>query len=73
MAVINPPERKLPKRTSVQCTQVRFASFLSGGVSTMAVINLPERKLPKRTSVHYTTGWIWENNFAKIMNIKVFI
>ena len=29
----------------VQCTEVRFASFLSGGFTTMAVINQPERKL----------------------------
>ena len=36
---------------SVQCTEVRFASFLSGGFSTMAVRNPPERKLEKRISV----------------------
>ena len=35
------------------CTEVRFASFLSGGFTTMAVINPPERKLIKRTSVHW--------------------
>ena len=34
------------------CTEVRFASFLSGGFITMAVINPPERKLAKRTFVH---------------------
>ena len=34
-----------------QCTEVRFASFLSGGFTSMAVINRPERKLEKRTSV----------------------
>ena len=33
-----------------ECTEVRFASLLSGGF-TMAVINPPERKLAKRTSV----------------------
>ena len=33
-------------------TEVRFASFLSGGFSNMAVINQPERKLAKHTSVH---------------------
>jgi hypothetical protein len=32
---------------------VRFASFLSGGFTTMAELNRPERKLAKRTSVHY--------------------
>ena len=34
-----------------QCTEVRFASLLSGGFTTMAVINPPERKLAKRISV----------------------
>ena len=29
------------------CTEVRFASFLSGGFTTMAVINPPEMKLTK--------------------------
>ena len=33
-------------------TEVRFASFLSGGFTTMAVMNPPEKKLEKRTSVH---------------------
>ena len=33
------------------CTEVRFASFFSGGFITIAVINPPERKLAKRTSV----------------------
>ena len=32
-------------------TEVRFASFLSGGFTTMAVINRPEMKLAKCTSV----------------------
>ena len=35
------------------CTEVRFASFLSGGFTTTAVINPPERKLSKRNSVHW--------------------
>jgi hypothetical protein len=34
-----------------QSNEVRFASFLSGGFTTMAVINPPERKLAKCTSV----------------------
>ena len=33
-------------------TEVRFASFLSGGFTTMAVINPPARKLEKRTSFY---------------------
>ena len=36
---------------TLQCTEVRFASFLFGGFTTMAVINPPESKLAKRTSV----------------------
>ena len=34
------------------CTDVRFASVLSGGFATMAVINPPERKLAKCTFVY---------------------
>ena len=33
------------------CTEVRFASFLSSGLTTMAVINPPEKKLTNYTSV----------------------
>ena len=49
--VVNPPERRLAKRTSVQCTEVRFDSYLSSGFTAMAVINPMERKFAKRTSV----------------------
>ena len=35
------------------CTEVRFASFLSGGFITAMVVNPPERKLTKCTSVHW--------------------
>ena len=49
--VVNAPERKLTKRTPVQCTEMRFASFFSGGFITAIVVNAPERKLTKRTSV----------------------
>ena len=35
-----------------QSTEVRFASFLSGGFITAIVVNPPESKLAKRTSVH---------------------
>jgi len=37
--------------TVLQCTEVRFASFLSGGFTNMVVINPPEKKLAKRTFV----------------------
>ena len=40
---------------ATQCTKVRFASFLSGGFTTMVVINPSERKLAKRTFVHCGT------------------
>ena len=38
-----------------QYTEVRFASLLSGGFTTMAVINPPEKKLEKRTSLQWAT------------------
>ena len=38
---------------SIHSTEVRFASFLSGGFTTMAVMNPPEKKLEKRTSVDW--------------------
>ena len=38
---------------STQCTEVRFASFLSGGFITAIVVNPPERKVTKRTSVQW--------------------
>ena len=34
-----------------QCTEVRFATNLSGGFTTIAVINPPERKVAKHISV----------------------
>ena len=39
------------KRISPQCTEVRLASLLSGGFTTVAVINPPEKKLANRISV----------------------
>ena len=39
---------------AVHCTEVRFASFLSGEAITAIVVNPPERKLAKPTSVHHT-------------------
>ena len=40
----------------VHCTEVHFASFLSGGFITGIVVNPLERKLVKRTSVHCVGG-----------------
>ena len=39
---------------SHKCTEVRFASFLSGGFITALIVNPPESKLEKRTSVQYS-------------------
>ena len=38
----------------IGCTEVRFASFLSGRFITVVVVNLPEKELAKRTSVGCT-------------------
>ena len=40
----------------MQCTEVRFSSFFSGGFITAIVVNPPERQLAKRTSVHCTAA-----------------
>ena len=42
----------LPIIDHLHCTEVRFASLLSGRFTTMAVINPPEMELALRTSVH---------------------
>ena len=49
---------KCPRKIhlNTQCTEVRFASFLSGEFTTMAVINPSERKMAKRTSVQWGGG-----------------
>ena len=44
-----------------QCTVVYFASFLSGGFTTMAIINASENKLAKRTSVQWFGTKVDEN------------
>ena len=47
-------EEKAKKvRFFFQCTEVRFASLLSGGFTTLSVINPPEKKLANGTSVHH--------------------
>ena len=46
-----------------QFTEVRFASLLSGGFTTMAVINPPEKKLANSTSVQCS---------AVLFSIKLF-
>ena len=45
--------RKIADDGGAQCTEVHFASLLSGGFTTMAVINPPESKIEKRTSVQW--------------------
>ena len=44
-------------RARSHCTEVRFASFLSGGFITMAVINPPDWKLANRTFVPCGDGF----------------
>ena len=52
-----------------QCTEVCFASFLSGGFTTKEVINPPESELAKRTSVQ----WLHRGYFARRIEIRLVI
>ena len=45
-------QKKVDKKLVNPASEVHFASFLSGGFTSMALINPPERKLTKRTSVY---------------------
>ena len=48
------------------CTEVRFASFLSGGFITAIVVNPTEMEVTKRTSVHclkVEKAWPFEQIF----------
>ena len=58
----------LEPNKAVHCTKVRFASFLSGGFTTMAVINPPKSKLAKCTSVHW---FVWKPYFCFIVSICI--
>ena len=49
---------KQPTNKKGQCTDVRFASFLSGGFTTMAVLNPPEKKLTNHTYVQWSISFI---------------
>ena len=46
------PKFNTDNEDPTQCTEVRFASLLSGGFITAVEVNPTERKLAKRTSVH---------------------
>ena len=53
------------------CTEVRIASFLSGGFTTMTVINPPEKKLAKRTYVHWSKllckrFTLWPSKYSEV-------
>jgi len=50
----------------MQCTEVRFASFLSGEFTTMAGINPSERKLAKLISVQ------WRNQ-GNVLKVRKFL
>ena len=52
VAVFDLGKNLLFKSAQGHCTEVLFASFISGGFITAMVINPPERKPTKRTSVH---------------------
>jgi hypothetical protein len=52
------------RRNLLNCTEVHFASFLSGGFITAIVVNPPERKLAKRTSVQ------WPDSFENLQNCQ---
>ena len=39
----------------IECREVRFASFFSGGFISAIEVNPPERKLLKHTSVEWVT------------------
>ena len=54
---------KFQVKAPLHCTEVRFASFLSGGFTTLAVINPPEMKLAKRTSVKSEAKRVAKLNF----------
>ena len=43
----------------MECTEVHFASLLSGGFTTMAVINPPERKLAKPVIQIFILGFYY--------------
>ena len=57
---------------TMQCTEVRFASFLTGGFTTMAVLNPPERKLSKRTSMQCTAVQIYNVMVERCMEGRYF-
>ena len=50
--------------TFIKCTEVRVASFFSGGFITAIIVNPPERKLAKRTSVLSSILWIFQSIFC---------
>ena len=50
-------------------TDVHFASFLSGGFTTVAVINPPERKLAKRTPVYWSMVMHFHKGFLHSINL----
>ena len=53
LRIYSNPLWHIAKGTMTQCTEVRFARFLSGGFITAIVVNPPESKLAKRTSVQW--------------------
>ena len=54
-----------PSKYIPQCTEVRFASFFSGGITIMAVMNPPEKKLEKHTCVQWAAD---KMNFEEMID-----
>ena len=55
---------------TVHCTEVRFASFVSGEFTTVAAINPSERKMAKRTSVHCVDFFVLNLVYNQILSGK---
>ena len=64
----------LIKSTLGHCTEVRFASFLSGGFNTDIVVNSLERKLAKRISVQCVElKLMWQCYVHAITRHKIYL
>ena len=56
----------------LHCTEVRFASFFSGGFITAIVVNSPERKLAKHNSVHcISSKYVFNTSYGPEHTISV--
>ena len=65
---VQPQHKLVLFQPTKRCTEVHFASFLSGGFITAIVINPPERKLAKRTSVRWRALLLC--NLISLINVE---